>query len=641
MQRNILITIAILIAATVGLGQQPGYFNSIAGKWKGTLEYSDYTSGKRVTINVLITIEPSADGTSAKVATLYDDFGKVYRASGDESIDVAAKKFVEDKTEFSIETDEPGHLVLIGWTQDGNDVQRTRKTITYSADSLSILKETRDPWQFRNEYKLKRLAELPPMQIELSRKQMQDDLAILKRSLMTLHPGVYRYISPAALETEFAKAEAALKETQPEGEFYSIVARLLNKLDCGHTYTNPLNQAEALRKRLFGGRTYLPFYFEIIDRRFFITANASSVTKLAAGSEIVSINGVAVPAIIDSLLPVTKGDGTSTLEHRLDSISLRRGDAERYALFDMFFPLIFPMKDEVIDLEVIPAGTTQSKKIEVLAMTKSERTDEMAKRLGPASSYEDEWKFEIRSDNIGYLKMGNFLTWRFKKFKFEDFLADAFERLKDRGVKDLIIDIRGNGGGSMDPGFKVSRYLTNKKLPPYASSKRLVRNVAAVPDLANYVSSYDDSLIEALRSGLKRGRFRRSDDNYFEILGREDYPAVTPFANSFGGRAFLLVDPGNASAAFQFADYIQSNKLATVVGQTTGGNKQGINGGNYLFLSLPNSKIEVDIPVYFQSPGKDRRDESVTPDFVVKREPGDIAAGIDREIQTVVRIMNR
>ncbi len=641
MKKYISIAIFILVAAaTTILGQQPAYFNAISGKWKGTLEYSDYTSGKRVTMSVLITIEPSADGTSATIKTLYDDFGKVYRANGTERIDLATKKFVEDKTEFSIETNESGKLVLLGKTQDGNDVQRTRKTITYSADSLSILKETRDPWQFRNEYKLKRLSDSQPKQIALTKAQMAEDLAILKRSLTTLHPGIYRYVKPSEIDSEFAKAERKLSEQTPEGSFFVIVSQLLNKLNCGHTYTNPYNQNEALRSRLFGGRTYLPFYFDIIDRRIIITANASSA-NLAIGSEITSIDGVSALKIIDNLLTVTKADGTSTLEHRLNSISLPRGEAERYALFDMYFPLMFPMKDEVLDLEVVPAGASQGKKIAILAMTKAERTDEMAKRYGPTPSYDDGWKFEIRGDSVGYLKMANSITWRLKTIKFKEFLAAAFAELKAKNITNLIIDVRGNGGGDMDPGFEISRYLAANKLAPYAACRRLVRNVTAQPELAKYIITYDKALLAALNNGVPTAMYRKFDENFFEILGRENYPQVEPYENRFTGRTFIISDASNASATFQFLDYVQQNRLATIVGQTTGGNKQGINGGNYLFLTLPNSNIEVDIPMFFQSPNEVRKDESVVPDILVKRQPSDIANGIDREIEAILKMIKR
>jgi hypothetical protein len=35
--------------------------------------------------------------------------------------------------------------------------------------------------------------------------------------------------------------------------------------------------------------------------------------------------------------------------------------------------------------------------------------------------------------------------------------------------------------------------------------------------------------------------------------------------------------------------------------QACGGNKQGINSGNYFFLRLPNSNVEIDIPVFYFS----------------------------------------
>ena len=70
------ITIAIFLTATA-FAQTKTFFQASEGTWKGTLEYSDYTSSKRVTMNTLITYKPSADGNSAETFTIYDDFGKI------------------------------------------------------------------------------------------------------------------------------------------------------------------------------------------------------------------------------------------------------------------------------------------------------------------------------------------------------------------------------------------------------------------------------------------------------------------------------------------------------------------------------------------------------------------------------------
>eukprot|EP00481_Brizalina_sp_1-RS-2013_P002736 TRINITY_DN7237_c0_g1_i1.p1 TRINITY_DN7237_c0_g1~~TRINITY_DN7237_c0_g1_i1.p1 ORF type:complete len:117 (+),score=15.43 TRINITY_DN7237_c0_g1_i1:54-353(+) len=46
------------------------------------------------------------------------------------------------------------------------------------------------------------------------------------------------------------------------------------------------------------------------------------------------------------------------------------------------------------------------------------------------------------------------------------------------------------------------------------------------------------------------------------------------------------------------AKQYQDVGLATIVGQPTGGNLRGINGGGIFFLTLPNTQIETDIPIF-------------------------------------------
>ncbi|HVE56448.1 MAG TPA: S41 family peptidase [Pyrinomonadaceae bacterium] len=616
------------------------FFQAVEGKWQGTLEYQDYTSNKRVTMNILITFKPSADGNSAEVFTVYDDFGKIYKSNSKESIDPAAKKFFDDETEFRVESIEPGKLVISGKTEDGNSIEPTRKTITFTNDTLTILKETRTPWMFRHVYTLKRVVENRESEKVLSAAELQEDFAVFKKILVAIHPGIYRYNSPESLEKDFAEFESKLKNPLREGEFFILIAQFTKKLKCGHTFTNPYNQDKDLRERLFNRRNYLPFYFRIVDGKMIITANASS-KNISAGSEITRINGFAVKEIVEKLLTVTKGDGNATLEHRLNSIELARSEAETYALFDWFFPLFFPLTDEIYSIEAVDFAGKKETKFEILAMTKSERTLEMAKRYGATPTYDDGWKFEIQDNSTAYLKIDNSITWRLKTIKFKEFLANAFAELRAKNIKNLIIDLRGNGGGSMDIGFELARYLAREKLAPYAESRRLVRNIAPQPELLKNLDTYSDELKENLKSGVPIQRFRKSGANYFEITGKENYPAIEPYENNFRGQAFIISDASNASATFQFLDYVKTNRLARIVGQTTGGNRQGINGGNYFFLYLPNSRIEIDIPVYFQAPKTLNKDEGVIPDILVKRRPEDIGNNFDRELSVIKDLIRK
>ena len=111
--------------------------------------------------------------------------------------------------------------------------------------------------------------------------------------------------------------------------------------------------------------------------------------------------------------------------------------------------------------------------------------------------------------------------------------------------------------------------------------------------------------------------------------------AIKPEGAHYSGKVFVLVDANNSSATFQFAQTVQQNRLGILVGQPTGGNQRGINGGAFFFLRLPNSKIEMDLPLIGYFPALQMPDAGLTPDILVPRTLGDIVEGRDAALAVV------
>jgi C-terminal processing protease CtpA/Prc len=96
--------------------------------------------------------------------------------------------------------------------------------------------------------------------------------------------------------------------------------------------------------------------------------------------------------------------------------------------------------------------------------------------------------------------------------------------------------------------------------------------------------------------------------------------------------------PKTSSATFQFASLIKANRLGTLVGEPTGGNQRGINGGAFFFLRLPESGLEADIPLIGYFPDKAMPDAGITPDVLAPVTARDIASGRDAAMERALTL---
>lgn len=146
------------------------------------------------------------------------------------------------------------------------------------------------------------------------------------------------------------------------------------------------------------------------------------------------------------------------------------------------------------------------------------------------------------------------------------------EFLKNKHLyKALVIDIRGNSGGNME-------YWQKFLLPKLLKSQKEVSNHLFFKDSqrAKIILADETLNIEKVSNvDLSAIKLEHSEDlKKFDYYIRNTIvvnPDESDKNNAYEGKIFLLVDKSVFSAAEGFASFMKNSKVATLVGQDTGG----------------------------------------------------------------------
>ena len=471
---------------------------------------------------------------------------------------------------------------------------------------------------------------------------LQTDFAILRQAYETLHPGLYRYSTKREMDRKFDVLRREFQHDLTLQEAFLAFSRFSAQVRCGHTQTNPFNQKKAILTALFQGQNRVPFYFRWLDGQMIVTRDFTGTQQLPAGTEVLSINGTPAREILSRLMSISRADGSNDAK-RIANLEVT-GDSI-YETFDLYFPMFFPLKDRGLTLRARRPGDKTPQPLTVVALTDQERIAPIEAREASRNGGDQalfDWNY--LEDGSAYLRMYSWALYN-SEWDWKTWLNQHLDEAAERSAPALILDLRGNEGGN-DVGNEILKHLIDADLR-LATLHRLVRYREVPAALAPYLDTWDPSFKNWGASAVELDHpWTTAPAAHFFALKRYDDDAaggdvIRPAGKRFQGKVFVLIDAANSSATFQFAQIMQQNHLGTLIGQPTGGNLRGINGGAFFFLRLPKSGIELDLPLIGTFPTSAQADRGLTPDIPVTTTIDDIVAGRDPELAKVRQLLAR
>jgi hypothetical protein len=455
----------------------------------------------------------------------------------------------------------------------------------------------------------------------LSPEQAAQDVRVLRRALLELHPGRTKYQSEDDWKRQLARFETRGNAARTPAEMLLAVAEFTASLRCGHTWPNHFNQKGALRRLLMESADKLPFTLALVEGRWLVLNSADAA--VAKGDEVLAINGLAAADIVAQLWPYLRADGASD-EKRRRQLGHDRLDASP---LDLLWPLISPPAGGRWAVTLRRAGGPAT--VSVAATTLAARAEQLTARGAVARN--DTWSLRIEARQA-VMRLPTFAFFD-GRFDWKAWLQQAFTDLQAKSVEQLVIDIRDLEGGDDRIGLQLLGHLLER--PWRFTSDQAVTVYERVPYiLARHLETWNYDFfdrtgqVERLTAGPQQGL-------YVVKARQRGERSVVPVAPAFRGKVFLLVSGENSSAGFQLAWMVQQSRAATLVGQPTGGNLRGLNAGELAFLTLPHSGVVVDIPLLAHLYAADTPDRSVQPDIVVRRSFEAQRAGRDEEMDAV------
>jgi len=466
-----------------------------------------------------------------------------------------------------------------------------------------------------------------------SLQQVQKDYSIYQHLLEEHHPGLYWYTSKDSMDHYFAWGQQQLKDSMTEPEFRKVLTYVTAKINCGHTSVRSSKAWSKYSDTVRVGKMF-PLSVKVWEDAMLVTANLNRRdTILTRGTVISKINGKTVPYIIDTLFNYISTDGYNTT-HKYQTLSNRGQFSSMYTtLFGLSEKYTIEYRDSIgsshtITIPVYNPGSDTGSRPFVRPSTNRITQPQPSKK--ERKRQQENTIRLLKIDTLNHTAMMDLSSFG-RGYGLRRFFKNSFRALQDNSIGHLIIDVRGNGGGSVNNSTLISRYIANRRFKISDSLYATRRK-----------SSYEKYIQHHFWNKLFISFFtKKRKDGYYHFGYFERHYFKPRKNNHYNGKVYILTGGNSFSATTLFASALIKQENVLVVGEETGGGAYGNSAWLIPDVTLPETGIRFRLPLFRLVIDKTvpKNGKGVQPEIFSGPTIEAIKRGADYKLDTVMELI--
>lgn len=506
---------------------------------------------------------------------------------------------------------------------------------------------------------------------EIEIEKLQKDVDFAKKKLLSKHVNIDWYYPKDMIGARLDSFKNSIHHTMKPNDFSRELSKVVSSFGHGHSYVSQLDKkwTKEQKKKYKGSKNPLNLLsFKSAENRIYLENNYTNDSTIVTNAELLAIENYSFADFLKNNSAVRAGDGYTKVlnqnyvaQYYIGDINRKLGSRDSLVLTlqknDSIFTQIVKreFKKKKVEKSKINSDSLIAKKDSLKPapkklFTKEEKLKQKEIRKHKyeiekyyafdktKKKYNRALKFPNPQDSTTIvLDINSFVLGAHKKAY--DHIFDSINRL---GAKNLILDLRENGGGYPEDINHLFAFLTVKDEPQTVTNPLLkVNSKNAVssryfthPNFISHTLFLPFMIYKSTETAL---RTKKIDGEYY-YRSTQQKNFIKKDKNKFEGNLYVLTSGKTYSAASLISTALQAEGKAILVGEETGGDYNGTVAGYSEDYKLPNSKIKIMVPMLVFAPHQTRelKGRGVIPNQEIKYTFQDLMNQKDAQLEWIL-----